>query len=107
MYPILCCSSGVTCSPSTLISPLSGPNMPTIILMVVVLPAPLGPSSPKIDPLLTLNERPLTATNPSNLFVTASTSTEFIKPPFRLQPPPQVRRPGGSYSDGLNQNRVT
>src|SRR5258708_9251830 len=44
-------------------SPLVGMLRPLIILMVVVLPDPFGPSSPKISPCCTLSERRSTARN--------------------------------------------
>src|SRR6266404_500421 len=44
----------------------------TIILIVVVLPAPLGPRSPNMRPARAFKERLLTATKSSNLLVTCS-----------------------------------
>ena len=41
--------------------PDSGVSRPEIIEMVVVLPAPFGPSKPKISPAATSNETPSTA----------------------------------------------
>src|SRR5258706_1367155 len=52
--------------------------MLTIIRIEVVLPAPFGPSKPKIVPCLTSNDRSLTATNWSNRLVTCLSSTTFI-----------------------------
>jgi hypothetical protein len=51
------------------------------ILIVVVLPAPLGPSKPNISPLFTLKETWFTAVNPPNLFVRSLVSiiTPFSK----------------------------
>ncbi len=47
--------------PSTRITPLSGRRSPSMHSMVVVLPAPLGPTIPKISSRLTSNEAPSTA----------------------------------------------
>ena len=44
------------------------------ILMVVVLPAPLGPKKPKIAPAGTEKEMPSTARKSPKLFVSPSTS---------------------------------
>ncbi len=44
--------------------PASGISTPRIMLMVVVLPAPLGPTRPTISPRPTLKEIPSTATAP-------------------------------------------
>ena len=41
--------------------PPSGLSWPMIILIVVDLPAPFGPSSPSVSPGATLNETPSTA----------------------------------------------
>src|ERR1700686_446655 len=48
--------------PSMLMSPALGCSTPSTILMVVVLPAPLGPSRPTISPACTPKEMPSTAT---------------------------------------------
>src|SRR5690242_2512174 len=48
--------------PSTRIDPPAGLTRPSIALSVLVLPAPLGPSSPKISPSLIENDTPSTAT---------------------------------------------
>ncbi len=42
---------------STIEEVAAGARMPAMILIVVVLPAPLGPSSPTISPLRSVNER--------------------------------------------------
>src|SRR5690625_28278 len=47
--------------PLIVIVPESGINKPQIILMVVVFPAPFGPSKPSISPRLTVNETSSTA----------------------------------------------
>src|SRR4051812_8603636 len=48
--------------PSTSTSPESGSVSPSQISIVVVLPAPLGPSNPKHSPLATVRSSPSTAT---------------------------------------------
>ena len=48
--------------PSTSTSPASGGSRPSRISIVVVLPAPFGPSRPKHSPRSTASERPSTAT---------------------------------------------
>ena len=45
----------------TAIEPPYGANTPIIMLIVVVLPAPFGPSSPNVSPLWTSKEIPSTA----------------------------------------------
>ena len=58
----LTCSGSRTGSwPSTLTLPAVTSVRPSIIRMVVVLPAPFGPSRPKISPRPTVNEMPSTA----------------------------------------------
>jgi hypothetical protein len=42
--------------------PAVGSSTPRIMLMVVVFPAPFGPSSPTISPRATSNDTPSTAT---------------------------------------------
>jgi hypothetical protein len=55
--------------------------MSIIMRMVVVLPAPLGPISPKISPLATEKDRSLTATLSAKALTTWLTSTAFSGPP--------------------------
>ena len=50
--------------PQTATDPAVGASTPPNILMVVVLPAPLGPMNPKISPRPTLRVRRSTAVNP-------------------------------------------
>src|SRR6266576_3522274 len=52
-------------------SPLSGRMRPSRISMVVVLPAPLGPSRPKHSPAPTARSNPLTATTSPKRLVRA------------------------------------
>src|SRR5690349_10502087 len=71
--------SDVTASPATSTRPASGRRMPQTIEMVVVLPAPLGPSSPKHCPRGTSNETSFTATRSPYRLLTCSTwSTHSI-----------------------------
>jgi hypothetical protein len=49
--------------PATLMLPLLGRRIPAIIRIVVVLPAPLGPSRPNSSPRGTWSEIPSTAVN--------------------------------------------
>ena len=49
-------------APPREMEPALGRNAPAIISIVVVFPAPLGPSSPKVSPRRTSKERPSTAT---------------------------------------------
>ncbi len=55
--------------PSTFASPEVGFDNPLIMLMIVVFPDPLGPSRPKISPLLTVSENPSTAVKSPKRFV--------------------------------------
>ena len=50
-------------TPPTWIEPPVGRRIPAIIRMVVVLPAPFGPSRPNNSPLGTSSEIPSTAVN--------------------------------------------
>ena len=52
------------CAPSTVTVPEVGVTSPMIMAMVVVLPAPLPPSSPVIEPGARRNEMPSTAVTP-------------------------------------------
>jgi len=71
MYPIRRCTrSGwrMTSSPSTRALPESGRIVPHSILMVVVLPDPLGPRNPKIWPRSTVTSMPSTAVKVPKVF---------------------------------------
>src|SRR3954466_4324328 len=59
--------------------PLLGSSTPRIMLMVVVLPAPLGPSSPTISPGAIENDRPSTASVPPYALRRFETSRIDIK----------------------------
>src|SRR5580658_6759423 len=65
------CRSSAACElqriPSNSTSPESGSVRPSQISMVVVLPAPLGPSRPKHSPVRTSRSRPSTATTSLNV----------------------------------------
>src|SRR5258706_10795763 len=67
------CIDGDICSPKSSIFPSSGAVMPTIMRMVVVLPAPLGPRKPKTRPARTSKLRSSTAVKSPKRFVTFST----------------------------------
>src|SRR2546421_2067989 len=66
------CVCGLTGWPKSSIVPVSGAVMPTIMRIVVVLPAPLGPSSPKMRPARTDRLRSPTAVKSPKRFVTRS-----------------------------------
>ena len=62
-------------APRKRISPDVSGSAPEMSAKVVLLPAPLGPMSPRISPLTISNERSLTATSPPNAlraFLTSS-----------------------------------
>ena len=61
-----------TGTPLMAMRPEVGRINPASIRMVVVLPAPLGPSSVTISPALTASDRSLTATRDSNVRVRRS-----------------------------------
>src|SRR6476660_8097362 len=71
------CVSRLMGAPRTRISPESGAVMFMIIRIVVVLPAPLGPSRPNTIPLGTLNESSSTARNLPKAFDTPCSSIVF------------------------------
>src|SRR2546423_7513983 len=52
------------------------------MLIVVLLPAPLGPSSPKISPLPMVKETPFTASILSKFLTRLSTCTSAVRPSF-------------------------
>src|SRR5262245_41837624 len=58
-----------TSTPPMKAAPAEGRSRPTIILMVVDLPAPFGPRKPKNSPRRTTRLRPLTATFGPNALV--------------------------------------
>src|SRR5882724_11353888 len=62
-----------------LICPESGAVMPIIMRMVLVLPAPFGPNSPKTPPCSMLKERSFTATNWSYVLRTLFSSIVCMK----------------------------
>src|SRR5438105_575728 len=64
--------------PNIFTSPESGIVMPIIMRMVLVLPAPFGPSSPNMVPGSMLNDRSSTATNLSYALRTLFSSTVYI-----------------------------
>jgi len=66
--------SRVQSIPATRMVPASGRARPVSMLSVVVLPAPLGPSSPISSPRSTVRSIPATARTPSKLLVRPRTS---------------------------------
>jgi hypothetical protein len=62
MRALIARASRTTSEPSTVALPASGSRRPSSISIVVVLPAPFGPSMPKTSPLSTLKLMPSTAT---------------------------------------------
>jgi hypothetical protein len=60
--------------PSTAMSPLVGLSAPSRMASVVVLPAPLPPSSAVIEPRATVKETSSTATSLSKRFTTCATA---------------------------------
>ena len=79
--------------PSTSIRPLVGATSPSAMRRLVVLPAPLGPRNPRIDPALAANDSPSTAVNAPYLLVTSSRTSAFGNPhrPFETLKRPQTR----------------
>src|SRR5262252_1762074 len=71
--------------------PLVGGSSVTSIRISVDLPAPFGPSSPKISPSSTVKLIPFTAVNSPNFLTILRTSIAFIK----------SRRPEGPHYDLL------
>ena len=63
------------CRQDTAILPPSGLKMSSIMRMVVVLPAPLGPSRPKISPAHTSNDTSLTTRTSAKLLLIADMLT--------------------------------
>ncbi len=61
--------------PKTSTVPTSGPRMSSIIRMVVVFPAPFGPSRPYMDPRGTIRSRSRTATVSPNCLPTSDIRT--------------------------------
>jgi hypothetical protein len=66
--------------------PVSGAVMLTIIRMVVVFPAPFGPSSPNTLPARTDRLRSLTAVNSPKLLLTPSSFTVTSLAAIQLSP---------------------
>ena len=71
---------GSTVSPNAVIEPAVGRISPISMRSTVVLPAPLGPSSPSTMPGSTSNDTPFTALNPP-LYVLARSRTCSGRPP--------------------------
>src|SRR5699024_8708942 len=69
-------------SPRTRTSPAVGVRSPAMHSTAVVLPAPLGPRTPRISPSSTVTSTPSTAVFPAYLLTSPSTSMTGIVPPF-------------------------
>ena len=70
-----CGGSVVTSRPSNRIRPDVGATNPAMRANSVVLPAPLGPIRPVIEPLSTVSETPFTATSPPKRLLTATAAS--------------------------------
>src|ERR687897_543393 len=102
MYPILCLSSDLSfrgLNPITRTPPPEGRNAPTRPLMIVVLPAPLGPTRPKTSPRPTDRSTPRSASSRPYFLTNPETSMAFIRPP------PFVRDPSRRYRYLLEGSR--
>src|SRR5450755_1554008 len=73
----LCIGKLVIRRDANVTEPSSGFTTPTIMLNVVVLPAPFGPSSPTISPAPTLTETPLTTRWPRYSFTRFSVTSNW------------------------------
>src|SRR5512144_520250 len=71
-----CVARSIGC-PRIRISPESGAVMFIVIRIVVVLPAPLGPRRPNIEPFGTFSDRSSTALKRPKLFATCSSSIDL------------------------------
>ena len=98
--------------PSTSTSPASGASKHEIMEMVVVLPAPFGPSRPKIEPRTIENDTPSTAVMSPNRFTSPSAVTmagagSDVTAPGRLgrttHPRPSCRRAAGRAAPCLRR----
>src|SRR5438270_5691601 len=96
--------SATLSTPATRAEPLVGRARPTRILMVVVLPAPLGPTKPRIWPRSTDSVSRSSATNRPYFFVSSLVSTTgwpeaivlFSTKTFRLE----------QFADGRSDRRL-
>src|SRR5882762_4605288 len=88
-------SASVTTScPLTLAVPEVGGVSVVIIRINVVLPAPFGPSKPKISPVGTVKLTSFTATKSPNCFLSLLTSIAFVSVVF-IGPAPSPERSSG------------
>ena len=81
--------------PITQATPEVGGKRVVSIRTVVVFPAPLGPTTPKISPSFTEKETPSTATLVPNTLLKPSTRRVYapLSSPFFTKPIPPVARP--------------
>ena len=94
----LCGGSVTTERRSIAMSPSVGVSNPAIIISVVVLPDPLGPSSVRNSPAPTVSEMPRTAPTASNRFSTAVRTT--VAPCASWSPARNGAVDGGIHSSG-------
>src|SRR5918911_1571 len=97
MYPtsrLIFRASATQSAPATRAQPLVGRASPTRILIVVVLPAPLGPTKPRICPRSTAIVNRSSATNVPYVFVKSLVSTR-VSAAFMLCA--SLLRPAGDF----------
>src|SRR5437867_7229468 len=78
-----CIGKPVMLRPRNLTAPAAGLMRPTTMLNVVVLPAPLGPSSPTISPAATVIETPLTTRRRRYSFTSFSVTSNASSGPAK------------------------
>src|SRR6476646_2720022 len=81
---MLCGARPVTSRPPKRTLPESGTTKPFSAANRLVLPAPLGPINPAIEPSATSRLAPSSARTPPNVFVRARTSSTRPSPPERV-----------------------
>src|SRR5437660_3605712 len=95
MYPtrrLIFLASRTQSAPATVAEPLVGRARPTRILIVVVLPAPLGPTKPRISPRATDSVKRSSAATRPYFFVNSLVSTTACPGPMPCSPDPQRLR---------------
>src|SRR6266481_6101567 len=105
MTPMECrtpSASVTTSCPLTLAVPEVGGVSVVIIRISVVLPAPLGPSKPKISPVGTVKLTSFTATKSPNCFLSLLTSIAFISVVFIAPAISPERSSGDGACRGLH-----
>src|ERR1700748_3615953 len=89
--------------PWNAMAPSSGANTPAIRLNSVVLPAPFGPITAKIEPCGTEKLTPATARSPWKFFVTPSTSRSAAMSHLRRLAPLQAQQARDRRPDAVRQ----